>query len=757
MNMLSSHLATELRLPDLDQDPMTMLAPLTHDDPGEIGGFRLLARLGHGGMGTVYLARTIGGRTVALKTMHASIADDPAARTRFHLETDAARVIGGHHGAVVVDADPQASTPWLATEYVLGQPLDDAVELCGPLPEATVRALGAALAGALSQLHASEVVHRDLKPSNIMVTAYGPKIIDFGIARAAGDDRLTRTGTAAGTPAYMSPEQATGQEHPPAGDVFALAGVLVYAATGRPPFGTGQAADLLYRVRYTDPDLTGLPAALVPVLTRCLAKNPAERPTTHSLATHLHDGHGHFADHLPVGLLADIARRATAVWQHQPQRLPAPPDDTEQVTAVGRRAYSRRGLLAIGGASLAGAAALGGGVWAWANAGGTGDRADGKNKSPAPVAAKGDWLWELPLRLEGVSLAPPLPLKFGPILAIADDDGLRTIDISTGSVDNPSLLKGHAHRCVDDQDIATARVYSSEVLSSRNHPLSISSIAFSREPKVEAIELKDYNGALPATQLLSAYANVVFLVAGQGERSRTELGYDEAQKWHLLAVDARTAKVLWRQALPSRPGTSTRLHFLAARAVKDHLVVVQELPDGRAFLAVHDSRRGRELWRQELGAPEPEAIRGLLEVNDFYVYPPVGRLRALRLKDGKEAWSFGPGRAQARTGPPAYRDSLLVVEEGIGVVSLDWVTGELLWRTADLNATDLDVTLPPAPGSRSLYAYSRESGLLRSFSTDTGQASTTRKARGDRFHGFHGIPEAIVAIGEDYIAAYPYD
>ncbi|WP_327683780.1 protein kinase domain-containing protein [Streptomyces sp. NBC_00467] len=177
-----------------------MLSPLAHDDPAGLGAYRLIARLGTGGMGTVYLARSAGGRTVALKTMHTDIASDPASRTRFQLETDAARVIGGHHGAIVVDADPLAATPWLATEYVLGPPLDDAVALAGPLPELSVRALGAALAGALGQLHLSDVVHRDLKPSNVMVTGYGPKIIDFGIARAAGDDRLTRTGSAAGTP-----------------------------------------------------------------------------------------------------------------------------------------------------------------------------------------------------------------------------------------------------------------------------------------------------------------------------------------------------------------------------------------------------------------------------------------------------------------------------------------------------------------------------------------------------------------------------
>lgn len=340
-----------------------MLSPLTHDDPVAIGAYRLLARLGSGGMGTVYLARSAGGRTVALKTMHAGIASDPASRARFRLETDAARVIGRHHGAMVVDADSLAETPWLATEYVLGPPLDEAVALSGPLPESSVRALGAALAGALAQLHASDVVHRDLKPSNVMVTAYGPKIIDFGIARAAGDDRLTRTGAAAGTPAFMSPEQATGQEHTPAGDVFALAGVLTYAATGRGPFGSGQAADLLYRVRYADPDLTGVPDLLAPILYHCLSKEAGRRPTTSDLIAQLHHGQGEFADHLPDVILADIARRASEVWQYQPYRLQAPPESQDPSTVPSR--ISRRKLLSLAGGSVMGVAAAGAGAGAW--------------------------------------------------------------------------------------------------------------------------------------------------------------------------------------------------------------------------------------------------------------------------------------------------------------------------------------------------------------------------------------------------------
>ena len=341
-----------------------MPTPLIHDDPVALGPYRLVARLGSGGMGTVYVARSAGGRTVALKTMHAGIATDPAARTRFRLEVDAARVIGDQFGARVTDADPLAQTPWLATEYVLGPPLDEAVETWGPLPERSVRALGAALCSALGQLHRSDVVHRDLKPSNILVTAYGPKVIDFGIARAIGDDRLTRAGAAVGTPAFMSPEQATGQDHDAAGDVFALAGVLVFAATGHGPFGHGQPADLLYRVRYAEADLGGVPAALVPVLAGCLAKEPEQRPTTARLAAQLHDGRGEFAEHLPPELLMDIGRRAADVWRPMPRRLPAPADGPGPfaVTPTTGRNRSRRAFLAVGGA-LAATAAVGAGVW----------------------------------------------------------------------------------------------------------------------------------------------------------------------------------------------------------------------------------------------------------------------------------------------------------------------------------------------------------------------------------------------------------
>ncbi|MDQ1010500.1 outer membrane protein assembly factor BamB [Streptomyces sp. V4I23] len=735
-----------------------MLQPLTRDDPLGIGPYRLLARLGHGGMGTVYLARSAGGRTVALKTMHAHIASDTAARTRFHLEADAARIIGGHHGATVVDADPAAETPWLATEYVLGPPLDDAVALSGPLPEASVRALGAALAGALAQLHASDVVHRDLKPSNVMITAYGPKIIDFGIARAAGDDRLTRTGTAAGTPAFMSPEQATGQEHTPAGDVFALAGVLTYAATGHGPFGTGQAADLLYRVRYADADLTGLPHALIPILAACLAKDPAHRPTTHELATQLHSGHGHFADHLPDALLADIARRATEVWAWHPHRLPAPAEQAYggTDTSPASTGPTRRRLLTIGGSGVVGAAVAATGLWTWLGQGGSGSgkKPDAEAKPGRTATKKGNWLWRLPLSAPKNAPAAPVPLGLVGTIALADDNGVRVIDMNRGGVEIPSLGTAPAHRCIADSN--SSRLYICEPVSSGDGPLTVKVTDFTSEDlNPDLVEFKDYNGGLAGTQLLCAEEGVVYLAAGQGKHSGEAMGYGDGQTWFLMAVDSHTLKVVWRQPLPARPHTSQRLHFLAARVTeKGHLVLLQEKTDGTVTLVVRNSRTGETRWEKALDVTTPDDVRGMLEVDLIHVYPPTGPLRALSLQDGKEVWNFGVGRSRRRTGPPAVGDSVFVVEEGLGLVALDFVTGDLVWREKGAQGRQSDLTVPPVAGYKYVYSYDSKAGRMRAVDVSTGQVAKTYEAEGERFFPYLGIPERLIAVGRDFVAGY---
>ncbi|MFJ6215322.1 PQQ-binding-like beta-propeller repeat protein [Streptomyces sp. NPDC092296] len=292
------------------------MKPLEAADPEGFGPYRLVARLGAGGMGRVYLARNAGGRTVAVKAVRPELAEDDDFRTRFRREVEAARSVDGAYTAPVVDADPDAATPWLATAYVLGPSLADAVEEFGPLPEETVRALGAGLAEALAAVHAAGLVHRDLKPSNVLLAADGPRVIDFGIARAVDGNRLTQTGIVVGSPGYMCPEQAVGQPMGPAGDVFSLGSVLAFAATGVGPFGDSSAAALLYQVVHGQPDLTQLPESLRSLIAPCLAKDPAARPTPAQLSAALAPGGAARllrAGWLPVPVASAIARHAAAV------------------------------------------------------------------------------------------------------------------------------------------------------------------------------------------------------------------------------------------------------------------------------------------------------------------------------------------------------------------------------------------------------------------------------------------------------------
>ncbi|MHC3818900.1 serine/threonine-protein kinase [Streptomyces sp. DT9] len=246
--------------------------------PEHIGGYAVERELGAGGMGTVYLARSRGGRAVAVKVARPELASDPHFRERFRAEVAAARSVGGFHTAPVVDADPAAEAPWLATAYVPGPTLAGLLDAEGPMDEARLRLLGAALAEALEAIHRCGLVHRDLKPGNIIMASDGPRVLDFGIARALEAPRLTATGMAFGTPGFLAPEQAQGQEVGPAADVFALGAVLV-AAAGGSAFGAGTPMGMMYRSVHEQPDLRAVPDGLRPVVASCLAKSPDQRPT----------------------------------------------------------------------------------------------------------------------------------------------------------------------------------------------------------------------------------------------------------------------------------------------------------------------------------------------------------------------------------------------------------------------------------------------------------------------------------------------
>ncbi|MDR6973520.1 serine/threonine protein kinase/ABC-type branched-subunit amino acid transport system substrate-binding protein [Streptomyces sp. 3330] len=266
------------------------MEPLRSSDPSRIADHRLLGRLGAGGMGVVYLARTPGGALVALKVLLAEYAEEPGFKERFRREVEVARRVDSPWAVRLVDADPDAGAPWLATAFVPGPSLGEAVAAYGPLTERGLRVLGARLAEALGEVHRAGLVHRDLKPGNVLIAHDGPRLIDFGIARAPEDRTLTATGMVVGTPGYLSPEQAEGRGGDgigPASDVFSLGCVLAYAATGRAPFGGGAVDALLYRAVHDPADLDGVPAGLLDVLGRCLEKDPARRPEAGDLAREL--------------------------------------------------------------------------------------------------------------------------------------------------------------------------------------------------------------------------------------------------------------------------------------------------------------------------------------------------------------------------------------------------------------------------------------------------------------------------------------
>ncbi|MGW5989099.1 protein kinase domain-containing protein [Streptomyces anulatus] len=365
-----------------------MTGPLLPGDPERLGSIRLLGRLGAGGMGTVYLGRTPGGLTVAVKTVHEHLAADPHFRERFRREAAAARAVTGAHTAAVLDADPESSRPWLATAYLPGVTLRHAVAATGPLEPSAVRSLGAALAEALEAVHRAGLVHRDLKPSNVLITADGPRVIDFGIARAISDHGLTGAGDVIGTPGFIAPEQITGAiatgaavtrgAVTGAADVFALGAVLVFAATGGSPFGSATPAVLLYRAVHEDPDLSGVPDGVREVVTACLEKAPGLRPTVDQVLRATADPHpalwwrteplrslvlGEAAEQ-PVEQAAEepaatpgpraAPRTAPAPGPPRTRRLSAlPPPPVVRSRADRRGELARRGLLLAGGGGLA--------------------------------------------------------------------------------------------------------------------------------------------------------------------------------------------------------------------------------------------------------------------------------------------------------------------------------------------------------------------------------------------------------------------
>lgn len=335
-----------------------MVEQLTQHDPRRIGPFEVLGRLGAGGMGLVYLARSASGRRVAIKTVRTELAEDQLFRVRFTREVEAARAISGFYTAAVVDADPRAAVPWLATAYVPAPSLEEIVNECGPMPTQAVRWLAAGIAEALQSIHSAGLVHRDLKPSNVLVVEDGPRVIDFGIASGVSNTRLTMTNVAVGTPAYMSPEQARDSRSVTgASDVFSLGSTLVFAATGHAPFHGANPVETVFMLLREGPDVEGLPDDLRPLIESCMQMDAGLRPSPADLqaqlAPHLFasgsDDSGTASAWLPTSATAMIEQRrgggrtVASVAPPAPAPAPVPPPPQQPPPGADREPAWRSG------------------------------------------------------------------------------------------------------------------------------------------------------------------------------------------------------------------------------------------------------------------------------------------------------------------------------------------------------------------------------------------------------------------------------
>ncbi|MFD6888207.1 PQQ-binding-like beta-propeller repeat protein [Streptomyces sp. NPDC059957] len=667
---------------------MSTLLPLLPDDPERLGEYTLLGRLGGGGMGTVFLARTAGGRLAAVKTVRSDLRDQPGYRRRLTLEAEAARALGAEHTAAFLGADPDTARPWLATAYLIGPSLAEAVAAGGPLPEPAVRGLGSALAAALAALHRAGLVHRDVKPSNVLITAQGPRLIDFGLAQAPGSPRLTEAGGLAGTPAYMSPEQARGGPPGPEGDVFALAGVLVFASSGHGPYDARGRQSTLELLRDgADPDLTGLPEGLRETLAACLSPEPGDRPAPGLLrdAWGPFDP-GEFAELLPPALLADLSRRIgdVATIAPAPLRAPAP-----------RRALSRRTLIA--GTAAAALTVVGGAsaLWATGNLPGSGSGEGSGPGSTGRTAAPG------PARSSRPPGTPPAPLwsvpsPFTSTPAVPSDEVL---------IHTSDVLRGIS--TADGRILWETRTAKADVVVAGD---KLVGLVFDEDGNASAGYLDPRTGRLAAdaanpavlgdlahtTQLLAADAECLYLKAyfRSGDRQQQE------QAW-LLSYELGARKLRWRTRIEGAVLDSLGSLMMSSVISGGRLIC----SDPARVFAV-DLRDGRVLWacrvRTDQEATSTDKSGGINPpvASDRHVFDFEERITAVDLMTGAVAWKLEPEGPKLLSAPVCANGTVYVADGEFQ--AFDESTGKKVW-THDPGAY-VSMLAPPAPFRGELYA-----------------------------------------------------
>ncbi|MFI1359525.1 PQQ-binding-like beta-propeller repeat protein [Streptomyces sp. NPDC020898] len=625
-----------------------MVDQLTQHDPRRIGPFEVLGRLGAGGMGLVYLARSASGRRVAIKTVRTELAEDQLFRVRFTREVEAARAVSGFYTAAVVDADPRAAVPWLATAYVPAPSLEELVNECGPMPAQAVRWLAAGVAEALQSIHGAGLVHRDLKPSNVLVVEDGPRVIDFGIASGVSNTRLTMTNVAVGTPAYMSPEQAKDSRSVTgASDVFSLGSMLVFAATGHAPFHGANPVETVFMLLREGPDLEGLPDELRPLIESCMQMEATGRPNPADLqaqlAPHLFgpgsDDSGTASAWLPERAVSLIEQRRGGRPAAKPQasggrsggRLSIPPPPShDPAPGFG------------GGPSLVpGPAPM---------------------PSSVPVGAPDTG----PVRLAGA----PVPIGPGPRVADARAAAVKAPPPEAGLVASWSRPRPG----VNGADPAVPAP----------QPLPPESPAGWRPWR---FRMSNDVWGTPAVAgdlvyVTSFEVHALDVMTGRRRFKTRDVAWSMAVadgRIHasdgptLFALDAREGMDLWRLS------TDAWVYSLKA----DRGTVVTGTRGGG--VQGWDAATGRKLWEHTGVQTDFEAPEAGPHVHDGTVYIWMdGRLRALDARTGDERWSYPIGDAASCGGVPVRLtpgpDGQVYVSAGTRVLAIDAMGGHVRWH-----------------------------------------------------------------------------
>lgn len=612
-----------------------MVDQLTQHDPRRIGPFEVLGRLGAGGMGLVYLARSASGRRVAIKTVRTELAEDQLFRVRFTREVEAARAVSGFYTAAVVDADPRAAVPWLATAYVPAPSLEEIVNDCGPMPVQAVRWFAAGVAEALQSIHGAGLVHRDLKPSNVLVVEDGPRVIDFGIASGVSNTRLTMTNVAVGTPAYMSPEQAKDSRSVTgASDVFSLGSMLVFAATGHAPFHGANPVETVFMLLREGPDLSGLPEDLRPLIESCMQMDPTARPgpadLQAQLAPHLFgsgsDDSGTASAWLPEKAVAMIETRRGGRPAPKPQTSsgrsgggrptapvppPPPPYDPPPVPV---------------GAPDTGPVRLAGGQVPIGPGPRVADARAAAVKAPPPEAGLAA-SWSRPRA--GVNGADPGPVAAPPATPEAAPSGWRPwrFRMSNDVWGTPS--------------VADDLVY---VTSFEVHALDVATGRRRFKTRDVAWSMAVADGRIHASDGPT-----------------------------LFALDAREGGDLWRLS------TDAWVYSLKA----DRGTVVTATRGGG--VQGWEASNGQKLWELTGAQTDFESPEAGPVVQDGTVYVwKDARLRALDARTGDERWSYPIGDAASCGGVPVRlapaADGYVYISAGSRVLAVDIASGHVRWH-----------------------------------------------------------------------------